>query len=397
MQNSRTLFLNHVAQTSPAPLALEIDHAEGIYLVDKAGKKYVDLISGISVSNVGHRHPQVIKRINEQLERYMHVMVYGEYILDPQVQLAERISGLMHEGIDSVYFVNSGAEAIEGAMKLVKRATGRSGIISFKNAYHGSTQGALSMIGSEEFRTSFRPLIPGIRQVSFNDLSDLRHISKQTAAVFIEPVQGEAGIIPADPEYIQALVRRCKETGTLIVADEVQTGFGRTGKMFAYEHYNNFRPDIIVIAKGMGGGLPIGAFSSPKELMSKFTEQPVLGHITTFGGNPVCCAASLGVLDVLTVNQLTDKVQEKSKAIVDVLRSCKKISSIRHSGLLIGAEFETEEQNQKVIAECIKNGIITDWFLFNAKTLRIAPPLTITVKEATEAARIIVQSAEAVC
>lgn len=394
MQNSRTLFLKHVAQTSPSPLMLEVDKAEGIYLYDRSGKQYIDLIAGISVSNVGHRHPKVLRRIDDQLSRYMHVMVYGEYILEPQVALAQRISNYLPDGMDSVYFVNSGAEAIEGAMKLVKRVTSRPEIISFENAYHGSTQGALSMIGSEEFRSAFRPLLPGIRHIRYNEQSDLNLITTNTAAVFIEAVQGEAGIVPVDPGYLSKLIDRCKSTGTLVVLDEVQTGFGRTGKMFAYMHHEGFTPDVIVMAKGMGGGLPIGAFAASEKLMSVFTNEPVLGHITTFGGNPVCAAASLGVLDAIEEEDLLAQVERTRMIICNELRKSKLIRDVRSYGLLIGAEFETPEINQKVIAKCIEQGVITDWFLFNAKTLRIAPPLTITEEEALKAARIIVDSAD---
>jgi acetylornithine/succinyldiaminopimelate/putrescine aminotransferase len=388
MQNTRTLFLKHLAQTSPSPLMLDIARAEGIYLYDKNEKRYADLIAGISVSNIGHRHPKVLQRINDQLDKFMHVMVYGEYILDPQIELATRISSYLPKDMQSVYLVNSGAEAIEGAMKLSKRYTGRSEIISFYKAYHGSTQGALSMIGGEEFKTAFRPLLPSILQVHFNNVAELEKITEKTAAIFVEPIQGEAGVVPATKEFMSALRKKCDETGTLLVFDEVQTGFGRTGKMFSYESYG-VSPDIIVMAKGMGGGLPIGAFASSEKIMSTLTHEPVLGHITTFGGNPVCAAASLGVLDVLESEDLISQVDKKSDIFSKGLKELKLIKEVRSAGLLIAAEFESEEINHKVIAECIKRGVITDWFLFNAKSLRIAPPLTITEAQCEECVGVI--------
>jgi acetylornithine/N-succinyldiaminopimelate aminotransferase len=309
MFTNRQLFLNHVAQTNPSPMGLEIEKAEGCYLFDSNGKKYIDLISGISVSNIGHCHPKVIEAVNEQIRKHAHLMVYGEFVQYPQVKLAEKIVSLLPNKLNSVYFTNSGAEATEGAMKLCKRATGRTEIISFKNSYHGSTQGALSIMGSEEFKTAYRPLLPGNRILNYNSYTDIEEITNKTAAVFAEVIQAESGVIKADENWLQQLRKKCDETGTLLVFDEIQTGFGRTGKMFAFEHYG-ITPDILLLGKALGGGLPLGAFVSDKNLMNQFTHDPVLGHITTFGGNPVCCAAALGSINVIEENGLVKNVQK---------------------------------------------------------------------------------------
>lgn len=390
MLTQRQLFLNHVAQTSETPLALEIERAEGVYLIDHSGKKYIDLISGISVSNVGHRHPKVIQAIQQQLDKYMHLMVYGEYIQTPQVKLASLLTQALPANLNSVYFVNSGAEAIEGAMKLAKRCTGRTEIISFKNAYHGSTQGSLSIMGSEEFKNAFRPLLPDVRQLEFNNFSQLAQITERTACVFIEPIQGEAGAIVPQGDFLKQLSARCKAVGALLVADEIQTGFGRTGKLFGFEHFE-FIPDIICIAKGMGGGMPIGAFVSSKELMHALTNNPILGHITTFGGHPVCCAAGIAVIEVLMNENLIQDVAKKETLIRELLIH-PKIKSIHGKGLLLAVEFESFTQNKRIIDKCIEAGIITDWFLFNSHSMRIAPPLTITEEEIRAACEIIVKS-----
>ncbi|HRG52398.1 MAG TPA: aspartate aminotransferase family protein [Bacteroidia bacterium] len=390
MLTQRQLFLNHVAQTSETPLALEIERAEGVYLIDHSGKKYIDLISGISVSNVGHRHPRVVQAIQQQLDKYMHLMVYGEYIQTPQVKLASLLTQALPANLNSIYFVNSGAEAIEGAMKLSKRCTGRTEIISFKNAYHGSTHGSLSIMGSEEFKNAFRPLLPDVRQLGFNDFSQLSEITERTACVFVEPIQGEAGAIVPQGDFLKQLSARCKAVGALLVADEIQTGFGRTGKLFGFEHFE-FTPDIICIAKGMGGGMPIGAFVSSKELMHSLTNNPILGHITTFGGHPVCCAASIAVIEVLKDENLIVTVAKKEE-LIRALLIHPKIKSINGKGLLLAVEFESFEQNKKIIDKCIEAGVITDWFLFNSHSMRIAPPLTITEEEIKVACEIIVKS-----
>ncbi|MDP1746246.1 MAG: aspartate aminotransferase family protein [Bacteroidota bacterium] len=389
MLTQRQLFFNHLAQTSETPLALEIEKAEGIYLIDVSGKRYMDLISGISVSNVGHRHPKVLAAIHHQLEKYMHLMVYGEFIQSPQVQLAKLLSDHLPENLRSSYFVNSGSEAIEGAMKLAKRFTGRTEIISFKNAYHGSTHGSLSIMGNEEFKNAFRPLLPDIRQIEYNKISDLKQITTNTACVIIETIQGEAGAIIPQNDFLKLLKKRCNEIGALLVADEIQCGFGRTGKLFAFEHYD-FIPDILCLAKGMGGGMPIGAFISSKEIMHSLTNNPHLGHITTFGGHPVSCAASAATLTVLLEEKLIEQVENKEKLFRSLLKH-PKIKSINGKGLLLAIEFESYELNKKIIDKCIEKGVITDWFLFNSHSMRIAPPLTITEEEIATACEIILE------
>ena len=395
MITQRQLFFNHVAQTSEMPMGLEIEKAEGIYLTDIYGKRYMDLISGISVSNVGHRHPKVISAIKNQVDKYMHLMVYGEYIQSPQVQLATLLTSLLPKNLNSVYFVNSGSEAIEGAMKLAKRHTGRTEIVYFNNAYHGSSQGSLSIMGNEEFKNAFRPLLPDTRQIRFNNSADLGEITELTACVVVETIQGEAGAIVPKDDFLKQLSNRCKETGTLLIADEIQSGFGRTGKLFAFEHYG-FVPDIICMAKGMGGGMPIGAFVSSNEIMKSLTNNPILGHITTFGGHPVCCAASLAVLSVLLEENLMADVEVK-EALFRKLLIHPKIKSINGKGLLLSLELESFELNKAIIDKCIEKGVIVDWFLFNSNSMRIAPPLIISEEEITIACNVILKSIGEVC
>jgi acetylornithine/succinyldiaminopimelate/putrescine aminotransferase len=379
MSDLREHFFRHVAQTSEAPMALEIEYAEGSWLYSSNGTKYLDLISGISVSNTGHRHPHVLAAIRSQLDKYLHTLVYGEYILAPQVRFATALAALLPPSLSSVYFTSSGAEAIEGAQKLAKRFTGRPHIIAFKNAYHGSTQGALSLMGDEYFKNAFRPLLPGISHLPFNDVNAITQIGFDTAAVFVEPVQGEAGVIPASTIFLKALRNRCNETGTLLVLDEIQTGFGRTGSLFAFEKYG-IVPDILLCAKGMGGGMPLGAFIASRELMSCLTQNPVLGHITTFGGHPVSCAAGLASLEVIQQEHLIEEVENKRALILDLI-SHSAIVEIRSAGLLLALDFGNEALNMKIIAACKKKGVISDWFLFNNHSMRLAPPLTISEAE----------------
>ena len=390
MISQRQLFLANLAQTSLSPLALEIDHANGIFLYGVNGKSYIDLISGISVSNTGHSHPHVIKAIKSQLDKHMHLMVYGEYIQSPQVKLAQKITSLLPPNLDSCYFVNSGSEAVEGALKLAKRNTGRTKIISFKNAYHGSTAGPLSVMGDETLKQPFRPLLPGVKFLRFNSVDDLEQIDEETACVIIEPVQAEAGVVLPNNNYLQLIRDRCSKTGSLLIFDEIQTGFGRTGKMFALEKYNVV-PDIITIAKAMGGGMPLGAFVASREIMNCLSDNPALGHITTFGGHPVSCAASLASIEVLENENLISQINAKAELIKSKIHS-PLIKEIRNAGLLMALEFENEEICKKAIDNCIKNGVITDWFLFNSKSMRIAPPLTITENEIEEACDLINKS-----
>ena len=391
----RSLFQKYVAATSDAPLALEITHAEHIYLSDINDKKYIDLISGIAVSNVGHRNPDVVTAIKKQVDAYMHLMVYGEYIQSPQVLLAEALAkstGSNH--LNQVYFTNSGTEAVEGAMKLAKRFTGRTQFVSCKNAYHGATQGALSLAGDEFFKNSFRPLLPDMLHISHGDLLDLQRITKKTAGIVIEIVCGEAGVKKADKAYFQALRARCTEMGCLLIIDEIQTGFGRTGTFWAYEQVD-ILPDILLTAKGMGGGMPIGAFIANETLMKTLTFQPVLGHITTFGGHPVSCAASLATLQFIHRTNLLDEVEAKS-ALFHQLLHHPIIKEVRSAGLMMAVEMENFATVKAVIDTCINNGLITDWFLFCDNALRIAPPLVITHDEIKMACNILLQAMEEV-
>lgn len=394
MATQRQLFLQHIAQVSPEPLAIEIDRARGSLLIDKKGKRYIDLISGISVSNLGHNYPEVNIAIQKQLKKYTHIMVYGELVESPQVLLAKKLTDNLPASLQSVYYVNSGSEAIDGALKLAKRTTGRFEIISFKNAYHGSGQGALSIMGDEYFKNAFRPLIPGNKIIRYNNIEDIEKIGCRTAAVVVEPVQGEGGYIPADKEWLTLLRKRCSEVGALLIFDEVQTGYGRAGKLFAFQHYDVV-PDILCLAKGFGGGLPLGAFISSKEIMDNLTNNPVLGHITTFGGHPLSCAASLATLKVLLKKEYIGQVAEK-EALFRKLLIHPRIKSINGIGLMLAVEFESEELNRKIIAKCMENGVFTDWFLFNAKSMRVSPPLIITKEEIKRACKLIVKSIDEV-
>jgi acetylornithine/succinyldiaminopimelate/putrescine aminotransferase len=390
MISNRQLFLSNLAQTTDFPLAIEIVKAEGIYLYGPKGERYLDLISGIGVSNVGHCHPKVVAAIHEQVDQYLHVMVYGEYIQSPQTQLAKALVDTLPPSLDNVYLVNSGSEAIEGAMKLAKRYTNRRHLISCTNAYHGSTQGALSIGGNEEFKRGYRPLLPGTSQIFYGSFSDLAKITKDTAAVIIETIQGEAGIRVACTTYFQALRARCTEVGALLILDEVQAGFGRTGTFWAFEQFE-IVPDILVCAKGMGGGMPIGAFIANKEVMGVFKSNPLLGHITTFGGHPVSAAASLATLRVLQEEHLMEQVEEKAKLFKSLLVH-PQIKAIRNQGLMMALEFESFDVLKPIIDRAIQLGVITDWFLFCDDSMRIAPPLTITTEQIQEACALILQA-----
>jgi acetylornithine/succinyldiaminopimelate/putrescine aminotransferase len=390
MISQRQLFLDHVGQTSDFPLQLEIERARGIYMYDTSGKSYIDLISGVSVSNVGHTHPKVVQAVKDQAEKYMHLMVYGEYIQSPQVNFAQKISNLLPEKLESTYFVNSGSEAIEGALKLAKRYTGRTEIIAYHNAYHGSTHGALSVMGNEEFKNAFRPLLPDVKHIRFNDEEDLNHISEKTACVLIEPVQGEAGIRLPENDYLKKLRKKCDETGALLIFDEIQTGFGRTGSLFALNEFD-VTPDIMTIAKGMGGGMPIGAFISSNKIMSCLKTNPILGHITTFGGHPVSCAAACASLDVLLNENLIAEVKRKGQLFKQYLNHTT-IKEIRGIGLFLAVELEDFNQVKTVIDQAIDYGLVTDWFLFHDSAFRIAPPLIITDEQIKEACDILNKS-----
>ncbi len=395
----RQLFFDHIAQTSHFPLALEIERAEGCFMYEPSGKRYYDLISGIGVSNVGHRHPRVVEAVKEQADRYLHLMVYGEYVQAPQALLAGALTGSLDRPtgknapfgrIDRVYFTNSGTEAIEGAMKLAKRFTGRFGFISCFNAYHGASQGALSLTGQPFFQQNFRPLLPGTRRIRYGVEEDLDQITTGTAAFILEPVGGESGVRIPGLSYMQAVRRRCTETGTLLILDEVQTGFGRTGTFWAFEDYGIY-PDIVVCAKGMGGGMPIGAFMASEKVMSVLMENPVLGHITTFGGHPVSCAASLAAFRVIQEEQLYASAQHKGEMIKVALSGHPLVREVRGKGLMLAAEFESFDLLKAIIDACIAEGVVTDWFLFCNNSMRIAPPLIISEKQIEEVCGIILK------
>jgi acetylornithine/succinyldiaminopimelate/putrescine aminotransferase len=390
MPTHREVLLRHLAPTSDSPMGLNIERAEGVYMYSPEGKRYLDLIAGISVSNVGHRHPKVVNAIKNQVDKHLHLMVFGEYLQSPQVTFANALTSTLPDSLDSVYFVSSGSEAVEGAIKLAKKVTGRSGLVSFENAYHGSTTGALSLMGNEEFKHPFYPLLPETSVIRHGNFGDLEKITTETAAVFLETIQGEAGIRVPSVEYIQTLKNRCTETGALLVLDEIQCGFGRTGKMFAFEHFN-IVPDILLIAKGMGGGMPIGAFVASNDLMSSLSHDPILGHITTFGGHPVSCAAGQACLSVIQEEKLVESIPAKENLFRKLLNH-PEIREIRGKGLMLALQLRDSEQLFPAIDRCIENGIVTDWFLFCDSAMRIAPPLTITEEEIAEACAIINES-----
>lgn len=393
--SNRQLFLNHVAQVSPKPMGLEIVKANGVYVYDVHQKAYIDFISGISVSNVGHCHPRVVKAIQQQAETYMHLMVYGEYIQAPQVQLAKALTELLPDQLNAVFYTNSGTEATEGALKLAKRVTGRTELICFRNAYHGSTQGALSVMGNEQFKQAFRPLLPDVRILEYNSIEEVnRYITSKTAAVILEPIQSETGYTVATKDFLQAIRNKCNEHGALLILDEIQSGFGRSGTLFAFEQ-TGMVPDVLLLAKGMGGGLPIGCFISDQKLLNAFTHQPVLGNINTFGGNAVCCAASLACLQTIVSEKLMEDIEHKSNLIRSLLVH-PVIKQIKGKGLMLSIDVDDAELNIKIIEACIQKGLIVDWFLCNTHSIRIAPPLIITNEEIKQACTIILQAMDEV-
>ncbi|HUR09924.1 MAG TPA: aspartate aminotransferase family protein [Flavitalea sp.] len=392
--NTRELFLQHVAQTSPSPVAIEVVKAKGSILIDADGKEYLDCIAGISVCNLGHGHPKVIKAIKKQLDDYMHVLVYGEMIESPQVAYAKLLTDQLPPYLNSVYFTNSGTEATEGSMKLAKRYTGRPEIICFNKCYHGSTQGALSLIGDEYWRSAFRPLLPGVFHLEYNDFVSIGFVTNQTACVILESVQAEAGVIAPSKEWMIALRDRCTVTGTLLILDEIQTGFGRTGTLWAFEQFG-IAPDVLLLGKALGGGMPLGAFIASRSLMEVFTKNPVLGHITTFGGHPVSCAAGLASLKVLLKKNIIAEVDTKQQLFTELLVH-PKILDVRANGLLMAVQFENASLAKKIIQACIEEGVLTDWFLFAPQCMRLAPPLTITEKEIRQACKTILAAMDSV-
>ena len=388
---NKALFFKHLGQTSTDPMGLEIERATGVRLFDPYGVSYIDLISGVSVSYIGHAHPNVTEAIKKQAENYSHLMVYGEFIMAPQVQYAVLLATQLPKSLQTVYFVNSGSEAVEAALKLAKRVTGRRELIGFKHAYHGSTHGALSIIGDESFKRSFRPLLPNVRQLRFNDTEALGNITAATAAVVTEPVQAEAGVVVPDPNFLKALRARCVETGTLLIFDEVQTGFGRTGSLFAFQKYGVI-PDILCLAKALGGGMPLGAIIADFSLMKAWQSAPALGHISTFGGHPICCAAGMAALQVILAGNLIEQVAEKEQRFRKRLACHPKIREIRGAGLLLACALESEEKTKRFIRLAVEEGIVTDSFLFCNSSFRISPPLTITLEEIDESCNIILKA-----
>lgn len=408
--NTRQLFLHHVAQTSSAPIGLEIEKADGVYMWDKEGNRYLDLISGFSVMNLGHGQPAIKEAIKKQVDNYMHLMVYGEIIENPQVQYAKKLTESLPTNLDCVYFTNSGTEATEGAMKLAKRLTGRSKIVAFNNAYHGSTQGALSIMGGEYWRNAYRPLLPDVWHADFNTDCAIEFIDKQTACVVMEVVQAEAGVLAANTEWLNRVKKKCNETGALLIFDEIQTGFGRTGTLWAFEQYGVV-PDILLLGKALGGGLPLGAFISSYENMQALTNNPVLGHISTFAGHPVCCAAGLAGFQLLVADffghngkkaqsgtagfVLGNDLHQKEKLFHSLLKH-KQIKEVRSVGLLMAVQLENSDTCVKVCHECVKAGVVTDWFLFAPDCLRIAPPLVISEDEIRWSCKVILESIDMV-
>ncbi len=395
MISNRELFLQNTAQTSNSPRLIEVEKAEGSYLYGPHGEKYLDLVSGFNVSNIGHRHTKVIEAIQHQLEKYLHVTVYGEFVQAPQVQFATALLAQLPSSFGSVYLTNSGAEAVEGSMKIAKRFTGRRQIIAAKNAYHGSTQGALSLIGGTKYQEAYAPLLPEIDFIEFNNINDLTLINENTAAVIVEAIQGEAGIRVPDKAYMKALRDKCTAVGALLIFDEIQTGFGRTGKLFAFEHFD-IVPDILMLAKGIGGGMPLGAFVAPKAIMDVIKDNPMLGHITTFGGHPVSCAAALASLNVIKEEKLVEGVAEKAALFRKELNH-PKIKEIRGLGLMMCIQVENFDQVYNVSKYCAEHGVMIDWYLHCETALRVAPPLTISEEEIVEACNVIKKAIDKFC
>ncbi|MFN4910854.1 MAG: aspartate aminotransferase family protein [Flavobacteriales bacterium] len=389
-------FLNLLGQTSPYPLLLEIDRAEGLFLYDKQGNAYADLISGIAVSSLGHGHPAIKQAINEQVERHLHVMVYGEFIQESQLDFAHQLTKILPPSLQAVYPVNSGTEAIEAAIKLVKRATGRREIIAFKGSYHGSTHGSMSISHNEVKKTNYRPLLPGIRFITLNNIEELNQITPATAGVFLETIQGDAGVRIPSNEYLAALRKRCNEVGSLLVLDEIQCGLGRTGSYFAFEHFSVL-PDILCLGKALGGGMPMGALVTSKDNMALFKENPMLGHITTFGGHPVACASAAAFLRVLTSEIDLKMLPKIADIFLDTIGKHKDIKEIRNKGLMFAFDMESAARVEKVVKRCLEKKILTFWFLSHPYSFRLAPPLNITLEQATHFANEILKAIEDTC
>jgi len=392
MSENRELFLELQAQTTDHPMGLEIASAEGLWVTDTSGKHYMDLVSGLAVTNIGHRHPKVVEAIKNQADLYLHAMPYGEYIQAPQVELAKKMRTLLPDSLNTIYYVNSGTEANEAALKLAKRYTGRTKLIGFVGAYHGSTHGSLSLSGNEKKKSAFRPLLPDVYHIRINNFDELELIDEKTAGVILETIQADAGVRIPTNEYMLALRKRCTEVGALLILDEIQTGMGRTGKLFAFEHYS-ITPDILTTAKAFGAGMPMGAFFASKEIMSTLRFNPMLGHITTFGGHPVCCAAALSGINAMLDEKMVENCEAKGALFAELL-SHPAIIEVRRKGMLMAVEFESFEQVHKIYHECLNRGVITFWFLSCNNSFRLAPPLNITEEEIREACKRINESIE---
>ncbi len=387
---NRDLFFRHIGQTSPFPIGLEVSAAEGVFIYDSSGKKYSDMISGISVSNLGHGNPRIKQAIKDQTDKYIHTMVYGEHIQSPQIEFAGRLTSILPSGLNSVFFTNSGSEAVEGAMKLSKRYTGRYEIIACRNGYHGNTHGAQSLMDREYLSGKYRPFLPGIRFIDYDNIDSLKNITKKTAAVFTEVIQGDIGVKIASDNFMQALRKKCDETGSLLIFDEIQTGFGRTGRMFAFEHYGIY-PDVLLIAKAMAGGMPAGALISERKIMQVFSCNPILGFISTFGGHPVSIAAAVSAIDELIAGKYTEHVEEKENLIISLLKH-PFIKQIRSKGLLMAVDMEDSNIVKKVMMKAMQKGLLVDWFLYNDQCIRLAPPLIINQNEIYDACTILLES-----
>lgn len=387
MLSTRQLFLKHIAQTSLSPMMLEIQSAQGVFLFDKNGKKYFDLVSGVNVSALGHNHPNIVTAVKDQVDKHMHVMVYGEFMVEPQIEYAKLLTSYLPDKLSSVYFVNSGTEAVEGALKLAKKFTGRSEMISFKNAYHGSTHGSMSMMGGEYFKNGYYPLLPGVRHIEFNNFNELEKISDKTACVLVEVMQAEAGMILPCEGYLQTLRKRCDEKGALLIFDEIQTGFGRLGSLFGFETFG-IVPDILLLAKSFGGGMPLGAFISSHDIMEKISYDPALGHITTFGGHPVCCAAGKACMETILDENLFALTESKENLFRKYVTH-PSILEIRGKGLMLAVDLGRKDLMLSVVDEGLKNGFVTDWFLFCETAIRISPPLNISEDEIEKVSQLI--------
>jgi len=387
----RESFLKHQGQTNPSPYLIDVERAEGIYIYDKSGKAYMDMIAGVAVNNIGHSHPKVTTALKNQIDKHLHVMVYGEFIQDAQLAFAKKLTSLLPSSLDCVYTVNSGTEANEAALKLAKRVTGRTELVSFRGSYHGSTHGSLSVSGNEVKKQSFRPLLPDVRFLTFNSEEDLHNITTKTAGVIIETVQGDAGVRVPSHSFLTALRKRCSEVGALLIFDEIQCGMGRTGKLFAFEHFNVV-PDILTLGKALGGGMPIGALVSSTENLREFTYNPMLGHITTFGGHPVICAAANACLEVLESEINFQEVERKGQILEDIVKTNTEIKEIRRIGQLFAFDMESFERVEKVVNRCLELGLISFWFLSHPYSFRLSPPLTISEEEIRKAGAIILQA-----